>query len=211
MIKAKVISNGIEGLDKNMFRPRENITYDFEEVTGNFDPQLEGVDLLIVPNGSDHVAMLNIKEKVRSFLDEGNTLFCFDGWFTNWIPGNQWIMDNSKKTINIRYELKTDRYNLFDDVDIKSLNFSHGISGWWACGYIDANEQADVVMVDTWDRPMIVLDEVSTNGTMILTASGPVADYTYATTDDDDSNRHIGKLYRNMVQMIEKKKKEVMV
>ena len=184
MINAKVISNGIEGLDENMFRPNEQISYDFEEVTEQFNPQLEGFDLLIVPNGSDQVAMLKIKDKVRAFLEAGNALFCFDGWFTNWIPGNQWIMDNSKKTINIRYELKTDRYNLFNGVDIKSLNFSHGISGWWACGYIEAAEHADVVMADTWDRPMIVLDEVSTNGRMILTASGPVADYTYATTDD---------------------------
>lgn len=206
MIQAKVISNGIEGLDENMFCPNEQITYDFEEVTESFNPQLEGYDLLIVPNGSDQIAMLKIKDKVRRFLDAGNTLFCFDGWFTNWIPGNQWIMDNSKKTIDIRYRIKTDRYNLFTGVEVKSLNFSHGISGWWACGYIEAADEADVIMVDTWDRPMMVLDEVSTNGTMILTASGPVADYTYATTDDDNSMQDIGKLYRNFLTLIEKKK-----
>jgi len=206
MIQAKVISNGIEGLDEHMFRPNELITYDFEEVTESFNPQLEGFDLLIVPNGSDQVAMLKIKDKVRAFLEAGNALFCFDGWFTNWIPGNQWVMDNSKKTIDIRYRIKTDHYNLFDGVDVKSLNFSHGISGWWACGYIEAAAGADVVMVDTWNRPMIVLDEVSTNGTMVLTASGPVADYTYATTDDDDSMRDVGKLYRNFLTLIKKKK-----
>jgi len=207
MINAKVISNGIVGLDEHMFRPNELVTYDFEEITENFDPLLEGYDLLIVPNGSDQVAMLKIKDKVRAFLDRGNTLFCFDGWFTNWIPGNRWIMDNSKKTIDIRYKLETDRYNFFKGVDVKSLNFSHGISGWWACGYIEPARGADVVMSDTWDRPLIVLDEVSTNGTMILTASGPVADYTYATTDDDDSMRDVGKLYRNFLTFIKQKKK----
>lgn len=206
MIQAKVISNGIVGLDDHMFRPNERIQYDFEEISEDFNPVLEGYDLLIVPNGSDQVAMLKIKDKIRRFLEDGNALFCFDGWFTNWIPGNQWVMDNTKKTIDIRYRIKTDRYNLFDGVDVKSLNFSHGISGWWACGYIEAAQGADVVMVDTWKRPMIVLDEVSTNGMMVLTASGPVADYTYATTDDDDSMQDIGKLYRNFLTLIEQQK-----
>jgi hypothetical protein len=51
---------------------------------------------VVVPNGSDHVAMQRAAGAVRGHLDGGGALFCFDGWFTPWVPGNRWVMDNSR-------------------------------------------------------------------------------------------------------------------
>ncbi|MBT0607438.1 hypothetical protein [Aequorivita echinoideorum] len=205
MIKAAVVSNGLHGIHK-YFVSNKNVEYTILEVTKNFDPDLKPYDLLVVPNGSDHIAMGRLKAKVADFLKEGNTLFCFDGWFTNWIPGNQWIMSNEKKTIDIRYKVKTDRHNLMEGVDINLLIYNHNISGWWACGYIEAAPEADVIIEDTWQRPIIVLDEKTTNGTMILTASGPLGDSGAIPTDDENSYAALGKLYQNMIRLILQKK-----
>lgn len=202
MLNALVISNTIVGLTDS-FVSNDLVRYRFETINEHFDPDLSLVDLLIVPNGSDHVAMLKIKSKVREFLDEGKTLFCFCGWFTNWVPGNQWRHDNSKATKDVRLTLKTDRYGLFDGLDLQKFNFNHGITGFWACGYIEANPEADVVLEDTWQRPVIVLDEVSTNGLMLLTASGPVGDYSYDPAEDDG----IAGLFRNMLKLANERKK----
>src|ERR1041384_6444652 len=109
MLHAVVVSNGIDGLER-YFRSGDAISYRFETIGRHFDPDLDGADLLIVPNGSDHVAMLKIREKVRRHLDRGNTVMCFDGWFTDWVPGNRWIMDNSRPTRDIRYAVGTDRH-----------------------------------------------------------------------------------------------------
>jgi len=200
MINALLISNNIAGLD-DYYVSNELVQYTVCRITKDFDPDLAPYDLLVIPNGSDHVAMLKIKDKVRAFLDAGKALICSDGWFTDWVPGNQWVMDNARRTIDIRYHVKTDRYGLFDGVDLDELTFSHGMSGWWACGYIQVAEGADVVVEDTWQRPIIVLDEVSTNGLMLLTASGPLADVTFS----GDREVALVRIYRNFLKRVQSK------
>lgn len=197
MLNALVISNNVAGLE-NYYVSSDLVQYTVCRITKDFDPDLMPYDLLVIPNGSDHVAMLKIKAKVRAFLNAGKSLVCSDGWFTDWVPGNQWVMENTKKTMDVRYGIQTDRYGIFDGLNVDDLTFSHGMSGWWACGYIKAADGADVVLADTWQRPMIVLDEVSTNGSMLLTASGPLADMTYS---GSKISPLVG-LYRNFLEKV---------
>ena len=197
MLQALLISNGLQGLEK-YYVSNEQVQYTLCLITRDFDPDLMLYDLLVVPNGSDHVAMLKIRDKVRAFLDAGRALVCCDGFFTAWVPGNQWVMDNSHRTQDVRYFPGPDRHGLLDAIDLDQLNFSHGMSGWWACGYIQAAPVADVLLADTWQRPIVVLDEVSTAGRMLLTASGPLADVTYA----GQSDSALVTLYRNFIHLL---------
>jgi hypothetical protein len=72
-VKAAVVSNGIEGLEKYLFQAIScNIHFRNNK---EFSPDLDLYHLLIVPNGSDHIAMHKIKDKVLTFLNNGNTLF----------------------------------------------------------------------------------------------------------------------------------------
>ncbi|PKP50316.1 MAG: hypothetical protein CVT95_02660 [Bacteroidetes bacterium HGW-Bacteroidetes-12] len=206
-IKAAIISNGLEGLHY-YYKSNKTISYSIIEITRDFNPYFSSFDLLIIPNGSDHIALYKIKNKIHQFLDEGKTLFCFDGWFTNWLPGSRWVMDNSKKTIDIRYKIKSDRRNLFKNVNIDGLIFSKGISGWWACGYIIPATDAEILLEDTWNRAIIILDETTTNGIIIATASGPLADITYQTTNDNNSMNDISILYKNLLEFIQNKIKQ---
>lgn len=203
MLSALIISNNIVGLT-DYYVSNDLVTYTIAYVSGDFNPDLDPYDVLVVPNGSDHVAMFRIKDKVRAFLDAGKAVVCSDGWFTNWVPGNQWVMDNTKRTIDTRYALKTDRHTLFDGIDINDLIYSHGMTGWWACGYIDAAPGADIVLEDTWQRPVVVLDEVTTPGMLFLTASGPLADVTYAGKRDGA----MVQLYRNFLRLVVAKKEK---
>ena len=205
MLKALVISNNIEGLHR-YYLSNEKIQYDMTEVTGDFGPDLSHYDILVVPNGSDHVAMLKIKDKIKAFLEEGKSLICCDGWFTNWVPGNQWIMDNSKKSIDTRYYLKEDPHRFFEGLDINEFIFSHGISGYWACGYIEPASDAQVLLEDTWQRPIIVLDQSTTRGTIFLTASGPLGDMAYEDTEKINAPT---LLFRRLISYLFTQKKQV--
>ncbi len=200
-IKAAVISNAIEGIE-NYFVGNEKIEYEFIEVSKDFNPNLQSYDLLIVPNGSDNIAMAKIKNKVADFLNNEKSLFCFDGWFTDWIPGNQWIMNNELKSIDLRYSIKSDPYNLFENVDINELIYNHKISGWWACGYIQTSPNAIIVMEDTWQRPIIAIDETTTKGTIVMTASGPLGNGGAIPTEEKSNENALTQLYRNMVEMV---------
>lgn len=207
-LKALVISSHIVG-QEDTFLSNERVSYTWAPVERDFAPDLTDYDLLIVPNGSDQIAMYKIRAQVQQFLASGKALACFDGWFTDWIPGHRWVMDNSKKTIELRYFLKDDAAGLFEGVNLDHLIFSNGISGWWACGYIEPHPQARVVLEDTWQRPIIVLDEASSPGTIFLTASGPLADKTYATTDDQRAEAGVARLYQNFIDFLIQKKTQI--
>ena len=169
-----LVSNGLQGLEA-MFPDTDVARYRPVVTAPDFAPDFAGADVVIVPNGSDHVAMQRAAGAVRTHLDRGGTLCCFDGWFTPWVPGNRWVMDNSRATKDVRYRVRDDRHGLFDGVPMADFELSHGMSGWWACGSIEPAPGADVLLEDTWGRAVMVLDEVSTPGAMLLTASGPLA------------------------------------
>lgn len=199
MLNIVVIHNGIHELEL-MFQPTAEASYTFVRTGPGFPERLAATlataDALLVPNGSDHVAMLDASNVVVEFLQAGKTLLCFDGWFTAWIPGNHWQMDNSRRTIEIRYQIGTDQHNILDGVAIDELIFNHGISGWWACGFITPAANAEVLLTDTWGRAMVVLDEATTPGRMILTSSGPLADFRY----DGSNSNALSHLYRNLLE-----------
>ncbi len=196
MLDTYIISNEIHGLD-HYFCGNDVANYRFVPVSAGLHLDLSQADVLVVPNGSDHIAMYGARHPVHQFLERGGHLLCFDGWFTDWIPGNRWIHDNARATRDIRYRVHTDRYELFDGVELDDLQFNHGISGWWACGYIEPAPGADILLCDTWERPVIVLDESTTRGTMILTASGPLSDVTF-----EKEVNGLSRLYQNMLRFL---------
>jgi hypothetical protein len=137
--------------------------------------------------------MFRIRDQVREFLNAGKSLFCFCGWFMNWMPGHRWIHDNSKATRDVLHYTANDPHSLLSGVDLSRLDRnSHGISGWWACGYIEPASEETVLVKDTWGRALIIADDRTTRGFMLLTASGPVGAYSSGSGDNP-----IAALYRN--------------
>jgi hypothetical protein len=58
-------------------------------------------------------------------------------------------------------------------MDIQDLIYSHKMSGWWSCGYINAGEQAEVILQDTWKNQVVWM---KINKEQFLTASAPLGD-----------------------------------
>ncbi len=196
-LRGIVVCNGAGGAD-GYRTDGTGVCFSTAIIGRGFSLDLAGADILLVPNGSDHVAMERNAPVVRSFLDRGGALVCFDGWVTPWIPGHEWVMDNDFRTIDVRYRKRSDRWGVLDGVDIQALTFRRGISGWWACGYINAAPGADVVLEDSWGRAILVVDAATTPGLMMLTASGPVGPWS-GSEEEDPSSLAIGRLYANMM------------
>lgn len=176
MVRTLVIANGTGS--EEAFPDREGFQIDVVQVGPRFQPDLTDYSLLIVPNGADHVAMFRIRDSVRAFLDRGGSLFCFCGWFLDWIPGHRWVHDNTHPTREMRHHAGEDPQGLLQGVDLTQLDHNrHGISGWWACGYIEPAKGANVLIRDPWGRALVVADDSTTPGFLFLTASGPLGDY----------------------------------
>jgi len=197
MKRALVVSNGIGA--EQAFPSTKEICFDVVQVVPSLALELAGYDLLVVPNGADHVAMFRNRVKVREFLDQGKALACFCGWFMDWIPGNRWIHDNEHPTKQVRHYKGDDPLGLLDGVDLGRLDHNeHGISGWWSCGYIQAATGANTLIYDTWGRSMVITDSVSTAGLMFLTASGPLGSYGRYY----DATSPIARMYENFLNHI---------
>ncbi|MDA9555702.1 hypothetical protein N9R54_05645, partial [Pelobium sp.] len=184
------------------FISNDKVAYTHVYVDENFNPDLSDFDLLITGNPTDHIALFKIKDKIYDFLQSGKALFCFSGWYLDYIPGNKWVMERDIKSIDIRYFKGEDRHNLLDGVNIDELIYQNGISGWWACGHIEKGINADAVLLDTLKRPIMILDEHSTAGTIICTASGPLSD---SMKTEEGKSKAVTVLYHNLINFIIKK------
>ena len=204
LLQGVMVSNGT-GREKGYVNG-PLVDFRVAEVGPDFTLDLDGADVLLVPNGCDSIALHKVRGSIRAFLDRGGTLICCDGWVTPWVPGNEWVMDNQYRTIDVRYTSRSDKQGVLDGVDIDALTFRDGISGWWACGYIKPAEGAEIVLEDSWGRAVVVVDDASTLGTIVMTASGPVGPWGgYA--DDSPSDVAINRLYRNFVKVAQDRKR----
>jgi hypothetical protein len=174
-IDVAVVSNGIQGLSQ-AYATHPQGGYRSVRVQPGGLLSIGMPDVLVVPNGSDHVAMHRARSEVHAMLTQGGTLVVPDGWCTPWVPGNRWHHDNRHPTHAMRHRVQTDRYGLLDGLDMSGFDFLNGISGWWSCGYIEPAPGADVLLEDPWGRALVVLDEETTPGRMLLTASAPLAE-----------------------------------
>ncbi|MBA2409976.1 MAG: hypothetical protein H0V62_09485 [Gammaproteobacteria bacterium] len=158
MLKAVLIDNGVTGATR-YFRDSEQVRYRIERVRDGWSPDFSHGDLVVVPNGADHVALYEVRDRIAAFLAQGGTLACFCGFFTPWIPGNVWVHDNTRPLREVRYRMINDPLDLMNGVELDQLTFeSHGISGWWACGHIETAHPESVVLADNFDRVVMIAD-----------------------------------------------------
>lgn len=194
MLHVAVIHNGVEGTER-YFDGTPGVRYRFERIRTAWTPDFASDDVIIVPNGADHVALYRARLAIRGVLDRGGVVVCGCGFFTPWVPGMQWFHDNSHPNRLVRYDLVCDPLRLLEGVNIDALATNeHGISGWWACGYIDATVRESVVLADTWNRAVLVADTCSTRGLIIASASGPLGEF-----GDNGALGAATRLYRNIL------------
>lgn len=172
------------------------LTYRPERITAHWQPNFDDDDVVLVPNGANHVALYEARHALENFLARGGALLCFCGFFTPWLPGNQWRHDINAPLNEVRYELVHDELGLFEGVDPDSLCCdTHGIRGGWACGTIATAHHSSVVLRDNFERVLVIGDRLSTPGLIIATASGPLWDAAPRTPADGAR-----RVYRNMLR-----------
>ena len=137
--------------------------------------ELAPYDVFIAPNGTDHVALFAARERVRRYLDDGGVVMCFCGWVTDWVPGAQWRMSTDIPLRTFAITAPLPGHALLRGIDLEQVNqTAHGKRGFWSCGYIEVTPRADVLLVDNKDRCLLFVDERTTRGAVLCTASGPL-------------------------------------
>ncbi|WP_293373940.1 hypothetical protein [Nevskia sp.] len=204
MLDVILIDNGVHGL-RDFFVDGAGQRYRQARIGRHWQPDFSGADLVIAPNGTDHVALHEARAAVADYLDEGGVLACFCGFFTPWIPGNRWIHDVGRPLDALTFDCVEDRLGLLDGVDLERFAAGrHGIRGGWACGRIETAHAQSVVLRDSHGRVVMVADMQSTAGLIVATASGPLGDGApdQPVGDSDDLSR----IYRNLLNVVRQRK-----
>lgn len=163
---------------------------------------LSGYDMFIAPNGTDHVALFRNREKIRTLLDRGGALLCFCGWTTDWIPGSTWGMQYNIPLRTYEITFPNPDHPLLHGISLDEVNISNGKRGFWVCGHINAASDAEILMVNNLNEPVMILDEKSTAGTIVATASGPLPG---SGEEDQEGPHSFDILFENILQRCEER------
>lgn len=190
-----LIHSGVAGTEQ-YYRGDATHQYRCERISADWQPCFDDDDVVLVPNGANHVALYEARAQLHKVLARGGAVLCFCGFFTPWLPGNQWRHDIGRDLRQLRYRVVCDELQLFEGVETEELCCDeHGIRGGWACGDIQTHYADSVVLTDNYQRTLLVADRRSTAGLIIATASGPLGD------DAPHSAAHgARRLYRNILR-----------
>jgi len=195
-----LIHSGVAGTEDG-YRDDGRHRYRIERIHRAWQPCFDGDDVVLVPNGANHVALLSARERLQAFVARGGALLCFCGFFTPWVPGYLWRHDYRRPLRDLRYHIDQDPLQLCDGVEAERLCVdAHGLRGGWACGEIVGAEgevlHDHVVLRDNHGRALMVADRDTRAGLVIATASGPLSDDNPDAADDQGARR----LYRNILR-----------
>lgn len=202
-MKIAVLDNG-PGYLRHVYRAERSPGHDFSLVPALelADTDLEPFDVFIAPNGTDHVALFASKKKIRAFLDDRGIVMCFCGWVTDWIPGARWRMSTDIPLRTYAIAAPDPRHPLLAGVDLAEVNVTpEGKRGFWTCGHIEVGPGADVLMTDNRGRCVMFVDERTTSGAVIATASGPLPGF-------GDDGAAFDRLFDNALEWSVKKRAE---
>lgn len=134
---------------------------------------LTDFDGVLVPCRTPANRMMPHSPMIRAYLDASGTVIATgESHSEQWLPGfafhsqptNYWWWLDQNADLGVRIS-KPD-HPLFDHMDPTALT-------WHLHGWFDAAEGAEVIATNAEGGPILVIDEVTTRGRMILTTLDP--------------------------------------
>lgn len=140
------------------------------------DASLEGIDVLLVPSQLHLKLLMNAKEKIVNFAEQGGTVVAFGPQPQQWIPGQNWERRPTnfwwwlEKDAKSGLELQKPQADLFRYLTLDDATWhQHGV--FWP------PEGAEVLISTEDGGAVLYIDKVSTKGSLIIMTLDP--DYHY--------------------------------
>ena len=133
---------------------------------------LDGFDVLYIPSQLNEHLLLNAKEKIIRFAENGGIVAVFGPQPWTWIPNQKWehrptnfwwwLEENAKSGLNL---LKPE-HDLFQYITLEDATWHHHGVYWPVKG-------CEVLIATDDGGAMLYIDKVSTKGTWIVTTVDP--------------------------------------
>ena len=125
---------------------------------------------VIVTNFVEEAFLLEHKEIIENYLNDGGVLLSQTENFLPWLPGcGNWMRSPiSLKDREIR--LTEPVHPMFAGIDPYDLNYKKGVRGFFSRGYLEAPEHSEVIVEDQAGKAIIYIDRKTTGGTIVAGA-----------------------------------------
>lgn len=167
MRRLLVVANGAAP-EERLFRDRRLMPYVSETV---YLPDLprrgtRGIDILLVPEGSDRRRLAAATGVIGALLERGGTVVTFGDQQSDWLPGADWTFRS-----------------VADASGLEALSPDHPFhrevwrpeAAWHHHGILDPPPGAQVLLATEDGRAVAYIDEATTKGVIVAATVDPIA------------------------------------
>lgn len=145
--------------------------------------ELENADLsafhvLVITDFIDQEYLLEKKDIIEQFLNEGKIVVACTHIFRPWLPGVNLFMPKMIRN-HSDYEMQVVKEgSFFHGVDMKELAYRKGVSGFYSRGYHPlTNKDAEVLLAFLDGTPITYIDRTTTKGTIVAHSARDLLTY----------------------------------
>ena len=171
-----------------------NITVIDEYELGTTD--LSPYNVLYITEFVDQEYLLNHKEVISQFLNNGKVVVFCGHLFRNWLPGCSLMMPMRINSYKDYYVQPVPGASLFEGVEVEDMVYNKGVAGFFARGYYQAPKDAEVCLTFTDGKVITYIDRHTTNGTVIVHSGRSLLGY-------KSERKTTGKIRTQMLALLE--------
>lgn len=133
---------------------------------------------IIITNFIEEEYLLEHKDVLEQYLQDGGVVFSQAEIFLPWLPGcGKWV----RSPIPLKDReiiVKEPAHSIFQGIDPYDLNYRKGVRGFFSRGYFDkVPEHAQILIEDQERQPIIYVDRHTTKGTIFAGAGTDIYRY----------------------------------
>ncbi|MFE5426404.1 phosphate starvation-inducible protein PhoH [Peribacillus simplex] len=158
---------------------------------------LSPYNVLYITEFVDQEYLLNHKEVISEFLNNGKVVVFCGHLFRDWLPGCSLMMPMKINSYKDYYVQPVPGAPLFEGVEVEDMVYNKGVAGFFARGYYRAPEDAEVCLTFTDGKVITYIDRHTTNGTVIVHSGRSLLGY-------KSDRKTTGKIRIQMMALLEK-------
>jgi len=135
-----------------------------------------GHKFLIIDEFIDQELMVEQKDQIEAFLNQGNLVFFAGHLFRHWIPGSSLFVPK-KINSHLDYVVTVLDHPIFEGVLSEDVTYNRGVSGFFSRGHHPTPEGAEILLKLPGGEPITYIDRRSSKGTILLHAGRNLMNY----------------------------------
>lgn len=157
---------------------------------------LSPYNVLYITEFVDQEYLLNHKEVISQFLNNGKVVVFCGHLFRDWLPGCSLMMPKKINSYKDYYVQPVPGAPLFEGVEVEDMVYNKGVAGFFARGYYRAPKDAEVCLTFTDGKVITYIDRHTTNGTVFVHSGRSLLGY-------KSERKTTGKIRIQMLALLE--------